>query len=224
MAKHIKKAQSGTKQPTPTYKNLRLGVANKRRELGLPDRDGYGASSADSAFYRFGFGRGLRGEKGYPGEPELQKMGRWEGQNVGKKKPPSKKTGGTVKKAQNGDSTSWKKRTLPNLTSQGLDYEIGRLSKMTTPKSAPSVIQQKIDILKREKARRSGQNTTPTIKKQRTGGKVTKARGGKQMLKRADGSYSQRGLWDNIRAAKGSGKKPTAAMLKQERKIKAKSK
>jgi hypothetical protein len=32
------------------------------------------------------------------------------------------------------------------------------------------------------------------------------------MLKRADGSYSKRGLWDNIRANKGSGKKPTAAM------------
>jgi len=49
-------------------------------------------------------------------------------------------------------------------------------------------------------------------------------KGGKTMLKRADGSYSQRGLWDNIRAAKGSGKKPTAAMLKQEKKIKAKTK
>lgn len=48
--------------------------------------------------------------------------------------------------------------------------------------------------------------------------------GGKEMIKRADGSYSQRGLWDNIRAAKGSGKKPTAAMLKQEKKIKAKTK
>ena len=46
----------------------------------------------------------------------------------------------------------------------------------------------------------------------------------KEMLKRKDGSVSQRGLWDNIRAAKGSGKKPTSAMLKQERKIKAKSK
>ena len=46
----------------------------------------------------------------------------------------------------------------------------------------------------------------------------------KEMIKRKDGSYSQRGLWDNIRAAKGSGKKPTAQMLKQERKIKAKSK
>lgn len=42
------------------------------------------------------------------------------------------------------------------------------------------------------------------------------------MIKRADGSTSKRGLWDNIRANKGSGKKPTAAMLKQEKKIKSK--
>ena len=56
-------------------------------------------------------------------------------------------------------------------------------------------------------------------------------RNGKQMIKRADGSTSQRGLWDNIRAAAKrnkaagrAGKKPTAAMLKQERKIKAKGK
>jgi hypothetical protein len=42
----------------------------------------------------------------------------------------------------------------------------------------------------------------------------------KQMIKRKDGSTSQRGLWDNIRANKGSGKKPTAQMLKQEKKIK----
>jgi hypothetical protein len=41
------------------------------------------------------------------------------------------------------------------------------------------------------------------------------------MIKRKDGSYSQRGLWDNIRANKGSGKKPTAAMIKQEKKIKS---
>jgi hypothetical protein len=31
---------------------------------------------------------------------------------------------------------------------------------------------------------------------------------------------SKRGLYDNIRAATGSGKKPTKDMLKQERKIK----
>lgn len=44
------------------------------------------------------------------------------------------------------------------------------------------------------------------------------------LLKRKDGSSSKRGLWDNIRAAKGSGKKPTAEMLKQEKKINAKKK
>lgn len=46
----------------------------------------------------------------------------------------------------------------------------------------------------------------------------------KKMLKRADGSYSQRGLWDNIRANKGSGKEPTKEMLKQEKKIKSEKK
>jgi hypothetical protein len=46
------------------------------------------------------------------------------------------------------------------------------------------------------------------------------AQGGK-MIKRADGSYSKRGLWDNIRANRGSGKKPTKQMLEQEAKIKA---
>jgi hypothetical protein len=44
--------------------------------------------------------------------------------------------------------------------------------------------------------------------------------GGKKLIKRADGSYSPRGLWDNIRANKGSGKKPTTQMLEQESKIK----
>jgi hypothetical protein len=46
----------------------------------------------------------------------------------------------------------------------------------------------------------------------------------KEMIKRADGSVSQRGLWDNIRANRGSGKKPTPNMLEQEREIKSKSK
>ena len=41
-----------------------------------------------------------------------------------------------------------------------------------------------------------------------------------KLIKRKDGSYSKRGLWDNIRANKGSGKKPTKDMLKQESKIK----
>tara|TARA_R110000796_G_scaffold45496_4_gene110044 strand:+ start:270 stop:476 length:207 start_codon:yes stop_codon:yes gene_type:complete len=48
-------------------------------------------------------------------------------------------------------------------------------------------------------------------KKYKTGGK---------MIKRKDGSYSARGLWDNIRANRGSGKKPTKAMKEAEAKIK----
>jgi len=50
----------------------------------------------------------------------------------------------------------------------------------------------------------------------------------KKMIKREDGSYSQQGLWDNIRKKanenkrKGKkGKKPSPEMLKQEAKIKA---
>lgn len=53
----------------------------------------------------------------------------------------------------------------------------------------------------------------------------------KQMLKRKDGSVSQRGLWDNLRSKAAQNKKtgakpksPTKAMLKQERKIKSKGK
>jgi hypothetical protein len=59
--------------------------------------------------------------------------------------------------------------------------------------------------------------------RRKNGGPIKKAKAG-AMIKRADGSMSRRGLWDNIRANKGSGKKPTAAMLKQEKKIKAKAK
>jgi len=51
----------------------------------------------------------------------------------------------------------------------------------------------------------------------------------KKMLKRADGSTSQRGLWDNIRAKAASNKKagkkgkaPSKDMLEQERKIEKK--
>ena len=57
----------------------------------------------------------------------------------------------------------------------------------------------------------------------KNGGTMKKAKAG-AMIKRADGSMSKRGLWDNIRANKGSGKKPTKQMLVQEKKIKAKSK
>lgn len=87
-----------------------------------------------------------------------------------------------------------------------------------TPKSMPTG-KERLEIARkaRESAKKDSiASVKARVKKQKTGGKT--------MLKRADGSVSQRGLWDNIRANKGSGKKPTAAMLKQEKKIKAQSK
>jgi len=51
------------------------------------------------------------------------------------------------------------------------------------------------------------------------------------MIKRADGSYSRRWLWDNLRSKAAQNKKtgakpksPTKAMLTQEKKIKSKGK
>lgn len=46
----------------------------------------------------------------------------------------------------------------------------------------------------------------------------------KKMIKRKDGSYSKEGMWDNVRKNKGSGKKPTKDMIRQERKIRMKQK
>jgi hypothetical protein len=67
-------------------------------------------------------------------------------------------------------------------------------------------------------------------KKKRNGGPVKKAKAG-AMIKRADGSMSRRGLWDNLRNKAAQNKKtgakpkaPTKAMLTQEKKIKSKGK
>lgn len=93
----VKKAQTGA-QLTPTYKNLRMGVQNQRSQgLGYTKTD-VKPTKEDSAFYRFGFNRGVRGEKEYPGEPAVQKMGRWEGQNAAKaaKSAPKSKDGSKV--------------------------------------------------------------------------------------------------------------------------------
>jgi len=75
--------------------------------------------------------------------------------------------------------------------------------------------------LKEEKFKSKMKYSKSKLKNEQSIMNTKKAKAG-AMIKRADGSYSKRGLWDNIRANKGSGKKPTAEMLKQERKIKAK--
>jgi len=114
-------------------------------------------------------------------------------------------------------SNDWNYSKFDYVTRKGWDDIAEGLKKRANEYDSTS----KEDFRRADSAKASLKKILPEKKK---GGKVTKAKNGKQMIKRADGSTSQRGLWDNIRAAKGSGKKPTAAMLKQEKKIKSKSK
>jgi hypothetical protein len=128
-----------------------------------------------------------------------------------------------IKKARNGEAT----QQPPKKKNPYLIDQYGDTLRVGTKKYADEEKRRKDygDWLMKESPKAAPK------KKMKTGGKLTTAKGGKQMLKRADGSTSQRGLWDNIRAAAKKnkaagkpGKKPTAAMLKQEKKIKAKSK
>lgn len=88
----IKKAQKG-KGITPTYKNLPMGVRNEYYQITGENRD-VKPTKGDSVLYKIGFERGLKGGKEHPYERNIEKMGRWEGQNYGKKK---NKTGGVTK-------------------------------------------------------------------------------------------------------------------------------
>ena len=119
-----------------------------------------------------------------------------------------------IKKAQDGKKT-------PDSTG----YYSRKLLKAYGEKDFAGAKKASADVARQSKKGKPGYDASGfPIKKKAAGGKLSVAKGGKEMIKRADGSVSQRGLWDNIRANKGSGKKPTAAMLKQEKKIKAKSK
>lgn len=138
-----------------------------------------------------------------------------------------------VKKAQMG--------AIARALFKGVTKAVPKATKAATPivkKTAPKAvtpierdIKAAFSNIERAELKKKLQDIDKKMSKKRAGGKLTTAKGGKQMLKRADGSVSQRGLWDNIRAAAKRnkaagkpGKKPTAAMLKQERKIKAKGK
>lgn len=101
----VKKAQKG-KKVTPTYKNLRMGVNNEYYQVTGESRSNIKPTSRDSARYRAGFEKGLKGMKGDFNEGNIEKMGRWEGQNVGKKPVTKNKMGGKVKKAQTGITES----------------------------------------------------------------------------------------------------------------------
>jgi hypothetical protein len=135
----------------------------------------------------------------------------------------------TTKKAQSGIRTAT--RSLPTgktaVVTRTSTADGPRYYQTNTPQPSSGLFRNMNNIRNNSADSVRAKDVDPDIMRelnsQKNGGK-TKAKSGKQMIKRADGSYSQRGLWDNIRAAKGSGKKPTAAMLKQERKIKLTSK
>jgi hypothetical protein len=136
-----------------------------------------------------------------------------------------RKNGGPVKKAQFGNlvKKAVKKTTkeiIPvaekNLTRTDAAYNKKGLNMAIERRVNPEAAKKKMT-----KAQRRSFEVDDSYRK--NGGPVKKAKAG-AMIKRADGSMSRRGLWDNIRANKGSGKKPTKQMLVQEKKIKAKAK
>lgn len=97
----VKKAQTGKKQkPTPTYKNLNMGVRNEQYLMSGQYKD-VKPTSSDSSRYLGGYMEGLKGSKGGPNEGQVEKMGRWEGQNANKPKKKGK-VGMKIKKAQPG--------------------------------------------------------------------------------------------------------------------------
>ena len=120
-----------------------------------------------------------------------------------------------LKKAQDGDAVRKYQREQALIADAKAQLEQLRLDKsksLTSISRSPRV--DKASIKKSQLANLDSLEKMYSYPKKKMGG----------MIKRADGSYSKRGLWDNIRANKGSGKKPTAAMLKQEKKIKAQTK
>jgi hypothetical protein len=138
------------------------------------------------------------------------------------KREARRRNGGPVKKAQNDvkatkDSTAYFKNEEKILRQLAKSEKgISNVSKFNKRwfenKAGEAVTSQVRQSHKGQKG--YDKNGYPVKKKAKAGA----------MIKRADGSMSRRGLWDNIRANKGSGKKPTKQMLVQEKKIKAKSK
>jgi hypothetical protein len=154
-----------------------------------------------------------------PNGPLIKKKGIYAGSTL--------KSGGKIKKAQVGDTIYTKKNRVGNIRTNKYvlrlpdgSIEMGKETKTTNPNGKTTTSKNAS-----KSAKLGMQYTNDEIRKsmnsKKNGGKVAKSG---DMIKRADGSYSKRGLWDNIRANKGSGKKPTKQMLQQEKKIKAKSK
>ena len=233
MAKVIKKAQDGLR--TGQYKRLgRIDEKNPARAERVAERMSTRASRIDR-------GKDIAGDRGDKRRAELDsvlnklsdsRMSSKEERDKGYTLPPvtvtssrnKQKFGGKtkIKKAQKGvkataDSTKYyEKKSIADARKSNNTLEIYGGGSKEFGNSQDKLIGSLKSLNRQPKKGKPGYdaNGFPVKKAMKAGG----------MLKRADGSYSKRGLWDNIRANKGSGKKPTAAMLKQEKKIKAKTK
>jgi len=136
---------------------------------------------------------------------------------TGKFKGSTLKSGGAIKKAKSGASTTTTKTTNPigvKFFKEGKNYKAQVTKKVGEKNATYEALSPNMDVAKELANKKALTNPADSLRTRKNGG----------MLKHADGSYSKRGLWDNIRANKGSGKKPTKQMLVQEKKINAKSK
>jgi len=171
-----------------------------------------------------------------PNGPLIKKKGPFKGSTL--------KSGGTVKKAQKGtaiDKTSTgpkrniskdikaERTTASNKNKAIVDKYLNEAKDLRESAGTLFTMEAMNDNAKKDysgvsalnKAAKTQDSLAKVAKKNPKYKPALKSGG---MIKRADGSYSKRGLWDNIRKNKGSGKKPTKQMLVQEKKIKAKSK
>jgi hypothetical protein len=136
-----------------------------------------------------------------------------------------KRNGGPIKKAQLG---SLIKKGVKKVASEIIPVAEKNLSNMSpkyNKKGLEMAIQRRVNPEAARKKMTPAQRRSFEVDDsyRKNGGPIKKAKAG-AMIKRADGSMSKPGLWDNIRKNKGSGKRPTKQMLVQEKKIKAKSK
>ncbi len=152
-----------------------------------------------------------------PNGPLIKKKGEFKGSTL--------KAGGVVKKAQTGDSLTpqQKRAKLDSITAVKRAEITRKKDSILNRNAAAQGLTREQVRAKQEADKKKPDATSSSLSGQNAGpdgckaiGKAARARkknGG--MIKRADGSFSKPGLWDNIRKNKGSGKKPTKQSLKQ---------
>ena len=165
-----------------------------------------------------------------PNGPLIKKKGPFKGSTL--------KAGGVIKKAQTGKKVvkgnrpgmgvfrTTKERTTSGGVSEPYKYKTESIDTTGYSKGRKNYEVKTVEGEGDKTRSKVTSSKSKTISKKdvpATLKSLNKAKAG-AMIKRADGSFSKPGLWDNIRANKGSGKKPTKQMLQQEKKIKAKSK